>query len=109
MSRLLILTLPESVSGFHLAGIDAYAAETGQQAQSQIEKWLAAGEQGLLAVDEALFVEFDAAFRKRLAAGSQLPLVVLPNGRPVGPEIIGRQRIVDLLREAIGFHITFQD
>jgi len=109
MSRLFILTLPETVSGFHLAGIDAYVAESAPEAQSQIEKWLSAGEQGLLAVDETLFVNFDLAFQKRLSSGNQLPVIVLPDGRPVGPEITGRQHIADLIREAIGFHITFQD
>jgi vacuolar-type H+-ATPase subunit F/Vma7 len=109
MSRLLIVTLPETVSGFHLAGIDAFAAESPAAAQSQIEKWLAAGEQGLLAVDESLFTGFDPLFAKRLAANDRLPVIRLPNGRPVGPERSGRQHIADLIREAIGFHITFQD
>jgi vacuolar-type H+-ATPase subunit F/Vma7 len=109
MSRLFIVTLPETVTGFHLAGIDAYSAGSAVQAQSQIEKWLAAGEQGLLAVDESLYVQFDPAFQKRLSGGDRLPLIVMPSGRPVGPEITGRQHIADLIREAIGFHITFQD
>lgn len=109
MSRLFILTQPETVSGFHLAGIDAYAATNTSQARSQIEKWLAAGEQGLLAVDETLFNGFEPAFQKRLTSNNQLPTIVLPDGRPVGPEITGRQHIADLIREAIGFHITFQD
>lgn len=109
MSRLFIVTLPETVSGFHLAGIDAYEAADATKARSQIEKWLTAGEQGLLAVDEALFVGFEPAFQKRLSSGDQLPVIVLPSGRPVGPEITGRHHIADLIREAIGFHITFQD
>jgi vacuolar-type H+-ATPase subunit F/Vma7 len=109
MKRLFILTQPETVSGFHLAGIDAYAADTAAKAQSQIEKWLAAGEQGLLAVDETLFIAFDPTFQKRLTSGDQLPVLVLPSGRPIGSEITGRQHIADLIRQAIGFHITFQD
>jgi vacuolar-type H+-ATPase subunit F/Vma7 len=109
MSRLFILTQPETVSGFHLAGIDAFTAADAPKARSQIEAWLAAGEQGLLAVDEALFMEFDPAFQKRLSSSNQLPVVVLPSGRPVGSEITGRQHIADLIRQAIGFHITFQD
>ncbi len=109
MSRLIIITQPETVSGFHLAGIDAFAAASAPKAQSQIEKWLAAGEQGLLAVDETLFADFDPAFQNRLSSSDQLPVIVLPSGRPAGPEITGRQHIADLIREAIGFHITFQD
>ena len=109
MSRLFILTQPEIVSGFHLAGVDAQAAESAAEAQAQIERWLAAGEQGLLAVDEALFTGFDPAFARQLQSGDQLPVIVLPGGRPVGPESSGRQHIADLIREAIGFHITFQD
>ncbi|MFZ0545979.1 MAG: V-type ATP synthase subunit F [Candidatus Promineifilaceae bacterium] len=109
MSRLFIVTQPETVSGFHLAGVDAYAAENVPKARSQIEKWLAAGEQGLLAVEQTLFNQFDPAFQKRLLSGDQLPVVVLPDGNPVGPEKTGRQHIADLIRNAIGFHITFRD
>jgi vacuolar-type H+-ATPase subunit F/Vma7 len=109
MSRLFIITPPETVSGFHLAGIDAHAANDAETAKTQIKKWLAAGEKGLLAIDADLYAGFDPVFQDRLNAGGQLPVIVLPNGRPVGPEKTGRQQIADLIREAIGFHITFQD
>lgn len=109
MSRLLILTRPDSVAGFHLAGVDAVAANDAAAAEAQILRWLAAGEQGLLAVDESLYGEFGDSFRKRLLNNAQLPLLILPDGRPVGATITSRQRLAELIREAIGFHITFQE
>lgn len=109
MSRLFIVAPPETVSGFHLAGIDAYAAEDGSAAQAQIEKWLTGGEQGLLAIDESLYIDLEPIFERRLIANHMLPVIVMPSGRPVGSEITSRHHIAELIREAIGFHITFQD
>lgn len=108
MSRLLIVTRPELVSGFHLAGVEAYAAEDAATAKRLIIRWLDEGETGLLAIDEALMSEFDHAFRRRLAAADQLPYLLLPGGQAAQMERAGQRRIAALLRRAIGFHITFQ-
>ncbi len=107
MSRLLIVTCPELVSGFHLAGVEAYAAGDAAVAQRLIGGWLDKGETGLLAIDETLANEFDHAFQRRLAAADHLPHLLLPGGQAAGTERAGQRRIAALLRRAIGFQITF--
>jgi V/A-type H+-transporting ATPase subunit F len=107
MSRLLVVTRPELASGFHLAGVEAFAAANADAARQLIDKWLESGETGLLAVDEDLLSDFDAAFRQRLAAAEQLPHLALPGGRLSETSLSGRRRIAAMLRHAVGVHITF--
>ena len=108
MSRLLIVTQPSLVTGFHLAGVDAFAAASASEAQTLINGWLEAGEAGLLAIDETLLAGFDDAFRQRLTASEQLHHLALPDGNPADITASGRHRIAALLRQALGFHITFR-
>ena len=108
MSQLFIVTRPTLVTGFHLAGIDAYGAEDVESAQELIDKWLNAGEVGLLAIDDGLLAHMDAAFLKRLDASENLPYLAIPGGQPLGPEASQRHRIAAMIRRAIGFHITFK-
>ena len=39
MSRLIVLTRPDLVPGFQLAGVDAYGAQDVETAQEMIEAW----------------------------------------------------------------------
>ncbi|MCB8945479.1 MAG: hypothetical protein H6658_17150 [Ardenticatenaceae bacterium] len=108
MSRLLIITQPGLVTGFHLAGVDAFAAYTASEAQKLVAGWLEAGEAGLLAIDEALLAGFDETFLQRLTASERLHHLALPDGDPAGITASGRHHIAALLRQALGFHITFR-
>jgi len=45
---------------------------------------------------------------KRLASSEHLPYLVIPGGQPLGTEISHRYRIAEIIRHAIGFHITFK-
>jgi len=108
MSRLLVVTRPILVSGFRLAGVDAYGAEDVETAQELIDGWLEAGEVGLLAIDDGLLEHMDLAFIKRLEVSEKLPYLSIPGGGPLGPEVSRKHRIAEMIRRAIGFHITFQ-
>jgi len=108
MSRLLILTRPSLAPGFQLAGVDAYGAEDVESAQEMIAGWLDSGEAGLLAIDDGLLSRMDQDLVKRLEAAEQLPFIVIPGGGALGPEASRRHRIAELIRRAIGFHITFK-
>ena len=108
MSRLLVLTRPALVSGFQLAGVNAYGAEDVETAQEMVENWLANGEAGLLAVDDGLLAEMNPALLRRLASSDQLPYMAIPGGGPLGPEATRKYRISEMIRRAIGFHITFK-
>jgi vacuolar-type H+-ATPase subunit F/Vma7 len=108
MSQLFVLTRPALVPGFQLAGVDAYGAEDVESAQGLVENWMAAGEAGLLAIDDGLLAHMDAAFLKRLASSEHLSFIAIPGGQPLGPEASQRYRITAMIRQAIGFHITFK-
>jgi vacuolar-type H+-ATPase subunit F/Vma7 len=108
MGRLLVLTRPDQVTGFCLAGVDAYAAEDVEAAQELVGSWLAAGEEGLLAIDDGLWERMDPVFIKRLVAAEKMPFLVIPGGEPLGPEASRKYRIAEMIRRAIGFHITFK-
>ena len=108
MSQLFIITRPALVPGFQLAGVDAHGVEDMETAQELIEKWMTAGEVGLLAIDDGLLAHMDASFLKRLAASDHLPFIAIPGGQPLGLEASQRHRIAALIRRAIGVHITFK-
>lgn len=108
MSRLLVLTRSTLVVGFQLAGVDAYGAEDVETAQELIEGWLESGEVGLLAIDDGLLARMDPRFVNRLETSDQLPFLAIPGGRALGPEASRRHRITEMIRRAIGFHITFK-
>lgn len=108
MSRLLVVTRPALVPGFRLAGVDAFGAADVETAQELIDGWLHAGEAGLLAIDDGLMEQMDPAFIKRLEDSEKLPYLAIPGGGPLGPEGTRRHRISEMIRRAIGFHITFK-
>lgn len=108
MSRLLVVTRPALVHGFQLAGVEAYGAEDVESAQELIENWLKAGEIGLLAIDDGLLERMDPVFIRRLETSDRLPFLAIPGGQPLGPEASRKHRIAEMIRRAIGFHITFK-
>jgi vacuolar-type H+-ATPase subunit F/Vma7 len=108
LSRLIVVTRPSLVPGFQLAGLEAFAAEDTAAAQRLVTGWLEAGEAALLALDDSLLANFDPALRRRLEAAGQLPYIAIPGGGPLEPERSSRGRITELIRGAIGFHITFR-
>jgi vacuolar-type H+-ATPase subunit F/Vma7 len=108
MSQLFVVTRPGLVPGFQLAGVDAHGVEDVETAQELIEKWMIAGEVGLLAIDDGLLAHMDATFLQRLASSEHLFYLSIPGGGALGPEASQRHRIATLIRRAIGFHITFK-
>jgi V/A-type H+-transporting ATPase subunit F len=108
MSRLLVITRPNLVDGFRLAGVEAYAAEDVETAQELIESWVAAGETGLLAIDDGFLEHINPVVMRRLEATEQLDYLAIPGGEPLGLEASRRQRLAQQIRRAIGFHITFK-
>jgi vacuolar-type H+-ATPase subunit F/Vma7 len=107
MSRLLVITRPELVAGFHLAGVDAYGVADVESAQELIAGWLDEEEVNLLAIDDGLLARMDPAFINRLESREHLPYLAIPGGQPLGPEASRSYRIAEIVRRAIGFHIAF--
>jgi vacuolar-type H+-ATPase subunit F/Vma7 len=108
MSRLLVVTRPELVDGFSLAGVEAYGAPDVETAVELIEGWLKTGESGLLAVDDALLAGMDPRFVRRLDAAERMPFLAIPGGEGAGEAVYRHRRISELTRRAVGFHSIFK-
>jgi vacuolar-type H+-ATPase subunit F/Vma7 len=108
MSRLLILTRRSLAPGFQLAGVDAFGADDIETAEELVDDWLKSGEVGLLAIDDGLLKRMDPGLVQRLESSDHLPYLAIPGGDPLGPEASRRYRIAEMIRRAIGFHITFK-
>lgn len=108
MSRLLVITRPAFVSGFQLAGVDAFGAPDVEAAEEMIQEWLTQGERGLVAIDEGILERMDPHVVAQLDDAEQLPYLAIPGGEPLGREASRQERLATMLRRAIGFHITFK-
>ncbi len=107
MSRLLVITRPDLVLGFQLAGVDAFAAEDGEAAGVLVAEWLDAREAGLLAIDERLLSSLKHGVRERLESSDHLLYLAIPSGERVSERRSRQQQIAQMIRRAIGVHITF--
>jgi vacuolar-type H+-ATPase subunit F/Vma7 len=108
MSRLLILTTRDLAVGYRLAGTATVEVASAEQTADVLENLLA-DEDGVIAVHAPYYDALPAPLRRRLDS-LRIPLVVpLPAG--TAAEVVGdrRQRLLELLRQAIGYEITFGD
>jgi vacuolar-type H+-ATPase subunit F/Vma7 len=108
MSRLVVITCPELLPGFQLAGVEAYGVEDAQAAQELIDPWLEKGEVGLLAIDEGILNDMERTYIERLEAADQLPYLSIPGCVPMDPGTTRKHRIAEMIRRATGFQITFK-
>jgi vacuolar-type H+-ATPase subunit F/Vma7 len=107
MSQLLVITRPDLGMGFQLAGVETFCVEDVEAAQELISTWLEE-EANLLAIDDGLLELMDPVFIKRLESCEHLPYLSIPGGKPLGSEATRRYRIAEMIRQVIGFHITFK-
>ena len=107
MGRLLLITRPELQTGFQLAGVQAFAAENGAETGTLIRRWLHAGETGLLAIDEVLFVQLDEDTRQEMDGAEELPYLALPCGETAAAAVSAEYFVAEMIRRTIGFQLTF--
>jgi vacuolar-type H+-ATPase subunit F/Vma7 len=106
MSRLLILTTRDLAVGYRLAGATTVEVASVGQAAATLEELLV-DEDGVIAVHAPYFDALPTPLRRRLDS-LRTPLVVpLPAGTASEPAGERRQRLLELLRQAIGYEITF--
>ena len=106
MSRLLILTTRDLAVGYRLAGATTVEIASAVQAAATLEELLV-DEDGVIAVHAPYFDALPTPLRRRLDSLSTPLVVPLPAG--TASEHVGerRQRLLELLRQAIGYEITF--
>jgi vacuolar-type H+-ATPase subunit F/Vma7 len=108
MSRLLVMTTPELATGYRLAGVATVEVGSADEAATRLES-LVAHEDGVVAVHAPYLRALPRPLRQRLET-LRVPLVVaLPAGTAVGKGQGRRERLLAMLRQAVGYEITFSD
>jgi vacuolar-type H+-ATPase subunit F/Vma7 len=107
MGRLIVVTTPDVAPGFQLAGVETVAVESGAQAEAVLRALLEAGEASLIAVRQELLQAIDPRLRRQIDASYRPVVIAIPGGTPTRPGEERRHHIAELIRRAIGFHITF--
>jgi vacuolar-type H+-ATPase subunit F/Vma7 len=108
MTRLLVLTIPELADGYRLAGVAVREVASPEEAAARLEELLES-EDGVIALHDPYFRGLSRPLRQRLDA-LRTPLVVaLPAGTTPEEAEGRRERLLKLLRQAVGYEITFRD
>lgn len=108
MARLIVVTTPDLVPGFQLAGVSTVAAGGSAEVEAFLRPMLAAGQPGVVAVDQALLDGLDEDLRRRLEEAVSPLVVALPAGSVADRVGDRRAKLTDLLRRVVGYHMTFR-
>jgi vacuolar-type H+-ATPase subunit F/Vma7 len=106
MSRLVVLTTTDLAVGYRLAGAATVEVNTPAETEAELAGLLP-HERGVIAVHAPYFYRLSRAMQRQIDS-TDIPLVVpLPSGA-AGAEVEDRrERLLQLLRQAVGYQITF--
>jgi vacuolar-type H+-ATPase subunit F/Vma7 len=108
MSRLLVLTTRELAVGYRLAGSATLEVASAAETQDRLRELLG-HERGVIAVHAPYFYELDRPLRQLLDTTDDPLVVPLPAGTEVEEVGDRRDRLLQMLRQALGYEITFGD
>jgi vacuolar-type H+-ATPase subunit F/Vma7 len=106
MSRLLVLTTRELAAGYRLAGAAALEVASPAEAAARLEE-LVEREDGVIAVHAPYFHALERPLRRSLDALDKPLVVALPAGTTVEEAQDRREQLLQMLRQAVGYEITF--
>lgn len=107
MGQLIVITTPDLAPGFQLAGVETFAVETVEAAETTLRKLLDDRDTSLIIVRRALLQAMPLRLQRRLARSVQ-PVVMPIAGRPINlPGKEYRGHLSDIIRRTVGFHIEF--
>jgi V/A-type H+-transporting ATPase subunit F len=107
MGRLMVITTPDLAAGFRLAGVETFAAESPEKAEALLRKLLEGEEASLIAVRQDLLRAIDPRLQRQIETSYRPVVMLIPGGTPAPPGEGRHHYIAELIRRAIGFHITF--
>lgn len=107
MSRLMVITTPDLAPGFQLAGVETFAVENAEKAEGILRELLTGAEASLIVVRQDLLQAMPPRLQRQLEASYRPLVMAIPGGGPTAPAEERRHYIAELIRRAIGFHITF--
>ena len=105
-SRLLVLTTEQLAAGYRLAGATTVVCADASEAAERLGAILdARAERGVIAVHEPFHAALEPRLRRRLEQTPPPLVVALPAGAE--PEGRRRERLLQVLWQAVGYGITF--
>lgn len=108
MGRLMVITTPDSAPGFQLAGVETFAVENVNQAESILKELLTGDEASLIVVRQGLLEAMGTRLQRQVRRSYRPVVIAIPGGVPTITASERRQRYIsELIRRAIGFRITF--
>lgn len=108
MGRLMVITTPDLAPGFELAGVEIFAVEDVNQAESILDELLTGDEASLIVVRQGLLEAMGTRLQRRVRHSYRPVVIGIPGGIPTITASMRRQHyLTELIRRAIGFRITF--
>lgn len=106
MSRLMVVTTPDLVVGYQLAGVETFAAADSFQAEQTLRELIKEGEASLIAVHQDLLQGMDSRMRRQIESGLRPIVIAIPASRQDAALEARSRYITELIRRAIGIHIS---
>ncbi len=103
----MVITTPDLAPGFQLAGAETFAVESIEEAETVLHQLLEGGEASLIVVRQDLLGAMHPHLQRQIEASYRPVVMAIPGGTPTAQPEQHRRYIADLIRRAIGFHITF--
>lgn len=108
MSRLVVLTTPDLAPGYRLAGVRVIPVSSAEEAAAEVLPLAdERGERGVIALHEPFHAALDRQLRRRLDESTEPLVVPLPAGEPGSGDGGRRERLLQMLWQAVGYEITF--
>lgn len=108
MSKLLVITYPDTSLGFKLAGVEVKEFEEGGDITAVLNDIIKTGEYGLLVVEEKFLIKADEGILKRIRK-TGIPVIV-PIDTPTSWQTKAEMEsyVARLIRRAIGYQVKIK-
>lgn len=108
MSKLIVITYPDTSLGFSLAGVEVKEVEEGGDITAVLNDIIKTGEYGLLVVEEKFLAKVDEGVLKRIRK-TGIPVIV-PIDTPISwqTETEMESYIARLIQRAIGYQVKIK-
>ncbi len=103
MYKFVVVTDPETASGFRLAGVDVLEASNVEEAKTVIPSLLFKDDTGIVAVNEDFMASLDEKLMERIEKTHRPIIIPIPSRTR---QIDRTDYIERLLRRAIGYNIV---
>ncbi|MBI5874577.1 MAG: V-type ATP synthase subunit F [Deltaproteobacteria bacterium] len=108
MSKLLVITYPDTSLGFKLAGVEVKEVEEGGDITAVLNDIIKTGEYGLLVVEERFLAKVDEGILKRIRKTGVPVIVPIDTPKSWQTEAEMESYVARLIRRAIGYQVKIK-